>query len=248
MSVDCTWHLLIPVGSLTAESLIQVGDLLGARGLVPQRGPGNAIWLLNSDGTGTVTFEEVSSATSWLANEGGLMSFVGGSDADELSLSVHHAMGVLASELRGFGDSPAFDEVQLVISAHSASARGAAWGAFDADALAVSELCRAVFAWCIDDESLEAAGPLSVHQALLDGKLPAFRASAMAVPQHSPLSMQLHGLAELAHAVLSLRLGWWELRAESGLCAPVRNGRKAAGGSGREAGPDAITRLGPGLP
>lgn len=159
------------------------------------------------------------------------MSFAGGTEADELSLSVHHAGGVLVTELSGFGDSPAFDEVQLDISALTAGDRGAAWGAFDADAVVVGELLGAVFAWCIDDEALEVAGPIGVHRALSEGHLPALPASAMAVPQRSPLSRQLHELAERGHGALSPRHGWWELRAESGLCPALRDARMTAGDS-----------------
>lgn len=226
MSVGCAWHILVPAGSLTAEHLIRAVELLRTKGLVPQRVAGNTIWMLTADGTGTVGFHEVSSASSWLASEGGLISFVGEADADELSLSVHHADGVLATELSGFGDSPAFDEVQLDISARTATDRGAAWGAFDADVPLVGELLGAVFAWCIDDEALEATGEISVHGAVSEGHVPTLRASAMAVPRHSPLAGQLHELAEHGHGALWPRHGWWELRAESGLCPGLREARR----------------------
>jgi hypothetical protein len=212
MSVGCTWHLLIPVGRLEGQRLLRVVEALDARGLSPLRDPGGIIWGMNADGSGTSAFDEVSSAASWIGKEGGLVSFVGPKETDELSLSVHKVNGMLPVELGPFGDSPIFDEVQLDIAELAARSHGAAWRVFDKDALAIAELCGAVFAWCLDELSLEVLGLFSTHRSIAAGELPVLRGAVLAVPHQSALLPPLRAMSEDLGGTLSDHYGWTELR------------------------------------
>lgn len=218
MSASCTWRLLVPPGRLDGRSLVRISNVLREAGLWPLTGPAGQIWAMTTDGTGTVAFDQSRSAMEWLAQSGGLISFTGSGDADELSLSVHRASDVLIRELKAFGDTPSFDEVRLTIDEGPAKACAAAWSFFESQALAVSALCSAVFACCMHDAAVESGQRLELHQALARAELPLLPASAIAVPLGSPLIDQMHTRAILSGHRAMTQDGWCELRSGPQLC------------------------------
>jgi hypothetical protein len=145
-----------------------------------------------ADGSGSLLFDLIERATSWLAAGEGLMSLQRGGLG--IDISVHRKAGILATEMAHLPDDPFFDVVTLTIPEKTLldSTRESAWASLQEASLAALLALPFSFAYGLSEAAEESVAEFDcVHRRVAFRRLPPFLPWLCGVPGRSGLSRQV---------------------------------------------------------